>query len=382
MLEPAHYQGREQALVKHTFLDRYLRDALPKLGHYKSFAYVDLFAGPWQAATPDYSDTSFGIALRRMAGAKTLLAKQGIQLDLTAHLVEKNNFDELEHAASMFQGVKIKCYRGQAEDYAAQIAASIPPSAFRFVVIDPKGLPDVRRFRQLIEGPNTEVLLNFMIDFARRFAGTDLVPGLVKWLSTVVPDKEWQPRLDQLAPAQKEEFITNLARDSLVRMGGFDFSPAITVDKVLSDRALYKLIFLTRHPLGLKVFRDAQAVALEVQSQTRSRVKSDRRTERTGQADLWSAAGISDPVERNAVLLAKQRNEAEELMLSYIDDAPEGGILWRMLWTLVLDEKVATLKELKAAIQRWHKEGRVRILGLKPPARTPKDHHYIARGVL
>ena len=84
MVDPANYQGREQALVKHTFLDSYMRDQLMKVGRYGSFTYVDLFAGPWQSQASDYSDTSFGIALHRMVEAKRALAKVGVDLQLSA----------------------------------------------------------------------------------------------------------------------------------------------------------------------------------------------------------------------------------------------------------------------------------------------------------
>lgn len=54
------------------------------------FTYVDLFAGPWQSKSGDYSDTSFGIALRRMTEAKTTQAKLGRSVKMVAHLVEKD----------------------------------------------------------------------------------------------------------------------------------------------------------------------------------------------------------------------------------------------------------------------------------------------------
>lgn len=379
MLNPVHYEGREQALVKHTFLDRYLRDQLMKVGRFGSYAYVDLFAGPWKSRTADYSDTSFGIALRRMAEAKAALAKVGIDVDFTAHLVEKEKYEELRHAASLFEGVKITCYDGLAEEHASHIAREIPRSAFRFVAIDPKGLPDPRHFAELISAPKTEVLLNFMFDFANRFVVTERMPTLVDWLGSVAPGPDWQVQIDTLKSADREEYITNMARTALAKMGGYEFAPAITVDKVESNRALYKLIFLTRHPLGLRAFRDAQAIALEVQSDQRSRVQADRRMARTKQGDLLAAAGITDPGERSAQLLYSGRRGAEQRALELVDGSPEGGILWKALWTIVLDEKVVTYGALSDAIAKWNGAGRVKIHGLAPRARVPKDGLYISR---
>src|SRR3546814_11747849 len=69
MLDPRWYDGREQALVKHTFLDTYMPAQIPKIVSWANeFTYVALFAGPWQSQRGAYSDTSFGIALRRKIG--------------------------------------------------------------------------------------------------------------------------------------------------------------------------------------------------------------------------------------------------------------------------------------------------------------------------
>jgi three-Cys-motif partner protein len=377
MVDPANYQGREQALVKHTFLDRYMRDQLMKVGRYGSFTYVDLFAGPWQSQAADYSDTSFGIALQRMVEAKRALGKVGVDVQLSAHLVEKENHEQLREAASRFSDVRITCYAGAAEDHAETIARAIPKSSFRFVVIDPKGLPDPRDFKCLIEPPRTEVLINFMFDFANRFAGTDRMPKLVDWLSTVAPGPEWQSSIDKLGPADREDYITDMARTAIARMGGYEYRPAITVDKIESNRALYKLILLTRHPLGLRVFRDAQANALEVQAGQRSRIHAEKRIAQTNQGELLAAAGLTDPGERSARLLASGRRDAEAHALELIQGSQEGGILWKALWTMLLDERVVTYSALSDAVAGWHKQGKVCIRGLGARARKPKDEHYI-----
>lgn len=178
MIDRQFYEGREQALVKHTFLDRYLRDALPKVSRFGTFAYVDLFAGPWSSRCPKYGDTSFGIALRQMAAAKAAQKKLGNDVRMVAHLVERDAHDELSNAVKFYGGVdEVRIYRGTAEDHAQLIHERIPAGAFRFVAIDPKGLPDMGMFSQLVAAPNTEALINFMFEFANRFAHTDSGPS-------------------------------------------------------------------------------------------------------------------------------------------------------------------------------------------------------------
>lgn len=377
MVDPVYYQGREQALVKHTFLERYMRDALPKVARFGTFAYVDLFAGPWQSQAADFSDTSFGIALNQMAKTKAVLARQNIDVRMLAYLVEKENYEALQKAAVTFPDVEVKCFPGKAEVHAKAIAAEIPQSAFRFVVIDPKGLPDPRDFAPLIAAPKTEVLLNFMFQFASRFVATERMPRLVEWLSTVAPGPDWQDQVDRLTGAEREEFITNMARQALARMGSYNFAPAITVDETERDRSLYKLIYLSRHELGLRVFRDAQSTALEVQAEQRTKAKAARQEAKTRQGDMFVAAGLTDPGERSARARTLGRRDAEELALQMIQTAGAKGIQWKRPWTMVLDQKVVTHKQIGDLVSDWHRAGRVRIPDLVPPARKPKDEYRI-----
>ena len=133
MLESRWYEGREQALVKHTFLDTYMPAQIPKIVSWAdTFCYVDLFAGPWQSRSGDCSDTSFGIALKRMCEAKAKQAELGRSVRMVAHLVEKDpkNFVELVEAVKRFPDVEVHCYQGMAEQHAATIAAALPVRAF------------------------------------------------------------------------------------------------------------------------------------------------------------------------------------------------------------------------------------------------------------
>lgn len=379
MLDEGLYAGRGQALVKHTFLDQYLRDQLPKVGRFKTFTYVDLYAGPWQARCPDYSDTSFGIALRRMAEAKAVLAKQGIECRMIAHLVELKNCAELYEATRRFPDVEIHCHPGRAEQHAKAIADRIPAEGFRFIAIDPKGLPDVRHFQDLISAPRTEVLLNFMFQFANRFVATDKMPRLIEWLSMVAPGPNWQAEVDAMFGAEREAFVTDMARAALSRLGAYPYAPAITVDEAESDRTLYKLIYLTRHELGLKVFRDAEHKCLEVQTTQRTGAKAAKKEAKTGQGDMFAQAGMEDPNERSARLLAEGRATAARYALELVSEAASRGIYWKALWTKVLDRCCITHRELGDIVAKWKAEGIVSIEGLGPKARKPTEETHLIR---
>jgi three-Cys-motif partner protein len=90
-----YYRGREQSLIKHEVLKRYLQRLTYKvvLGlkkpHY-TLTYIDGFSGPWQSRSETFSDTSFQIAINELRAARDTLAnKHGIQLHLRCVFVEK-----------------------------------------------------------------------------------------------------------------------------------------------------------------------------------------------------------------------------------------------------------------------------------------------------
>ena len=350
MLDPRFYEGREQALVKHTFLDTYMPAQIPKIVSWADeFTYVDLFAGPWQSNSGDYSDTSFGIALRRMTEAKETQAKLGRTVKMVAHLVEKDpsKYSELVEAVKLFPNVVVHTYPGEAEKHAVTIARMIPTRAFRFVVIDPKGIPDVRKFRCLIEPDLTEVLLNFMFQFANRFASSrDRMPTLEGWLGGLSGDeKEWREEFVNLGGAFREAAITDRARRALRQMGGYRFAPALTVDETEADRPLYKLIYLSRHHAGIRVFRDAHVKALETQATYKSTRKAEARKKSTGMDDMFAGTTVIEPGERSAQEIAKGEAAARSLLIELLAKQRD-GIVWSELWPTVLDACVVTHSQL------------------------------------
>ena len=88
----SHYEGREQAFVKHTFLDKYLPALIGKIcSTFDEFVYVDGFAGPWQStAGESFDDTSFGIALNHMTTQRLFYQSRGRDIKMRAFLVEKD----------------------------------------------------------------------------------------------------------------------------------------------------------------------------------------------------------------------------------------------------------------------------------------------------
>lgn len=382
MLDPRWYEGREQALVKHTFLDTYLPAQIPKIVSWANeFTYVDLFAGPWQSQNGDYSDTSFGIALRCMTEAKAVQTKLGRTVKMVAHLVEKEskNYAELAEAVHRFPGVETHCYSGVAEAHAKKIADLIPTRAFRFVVIDPKGVPDIRAFRCLIEPGNTEVLLNFMFQFANRFASSqDRMPPLEGWLGGLSDEEgNWRKDFAALKGTEREAAITDRARLALRKMGNYVYAPALTVDETAAERTLYKLIYLSRHPIGLRVFRDAHVKALEAQATYKSAERQETRRQKSGMDDFFANPTAINPGERSALEISGGAVAGKDRMLELLAQKP-AGLRWKSLWPNVLDACLITHNQLGDCAREFRGEGVLEVPDWTSAAiKRPKDDYLI-----
>lgn len=358
----SHYEGREQAFVKHTFLDRYLPALIGKIcSKYDEFVYIDGFAGPWKsAAGENFDDTSFGIALNHMTAQRIFYLRKGRDIKMRAFLVEKdaNSFAQLEMAAKRFPKIEITPLNGMMEAHAADIAALISPAAFSFTLIDPKGFPEMGALMPLLKRQNAEALVNFMFDFANRFAGTDLIPALEAWLSTL-GETNWRELTEGLSGFSREERLERLAAQALQITGGYAYAPVITVDKVHHNRPLYKLIFLSRHPEGLKVFRDSEEKALDAQAVARSTTQAKRKSDNSMMGDLFADGADAIPNDRSSLKMRRSQVRAPALLIERLAAAGATGVVWSNLWPPVLEDFSVTRSWLGREVNKLRRSGRI-----------------------
>jgi three-Cys-motif partner protein len=357
----AHYAGREPAFVKHTFLDKYLPALIGRVGTFcDEFVYVDGFAGPWKSMSGNsFADTSFGIALKHMTAQKAYFAGRNRSVRMKAILVERDptTFAALQMAVEAFPEVECLPLLGQMEEHVSPILAGMPSHAFSFALIDPKGFPNMEVIMPLIRRANSEALINFMFDFANRFAGTQLIPALEQWLSSG-GNAAWRTEVDSLAGQEREDRLEYLAVEKLRNQAGYTFAPVISVDKPLQDRTLYKLIFLTRHATGLKVFRDSEHKALQAQADSRSLAKAAARAEKSGMTELFG--GLLDaPSDRSSVRLRQGEEAAKGALIASLKSAGPSGRVWGEIWPPILNSIVITHSRLGRIANELRKSGAI-----------------------
>ena len=93
-LIPDAYVGREQALIKHNILEKYLEKLTAILAVNQpvfEFTYVDCFAGPWQADESEMGSTSIAISLQVLQRCKSAVESRGGRAVIRALYVEQSN---------------------------------------------------------------------------------------------------------------------------------------------------------------------------------------------------------------------------------------------------------------------------------------------------
>jgi three-Cys-motif partner protein len=384
------YAGREQAYVKHVFLERYLETLVFKTAsRYNHIVYVDGFAGPWQSANEKFEDTSFGIALDALHRAKQAWkdARPPRDVRMTALLVEQNAqaYARLATIPPRFPDISIKTYNDDFLKVVPEIARDIPNDAFTFFLIDPKGwhIPLIK-LKPLLARPKSEVIFNFMFEFINRAASMsdkDTIDGL----DGLMPGSNWRQKLTvteereggPLKPEKRKEILVNCFKESLRLVGGYDFVAETEVLRPLKDRTLYCLFYATRHPKGIEVFRDCQIAALNTQAKTRAAVKVTAQASTSGQVEMFSSLHDMGP-DQTVALLARECEAAEASIKELSPKSPD-HIRYAHLWPAVLSRHVVRLPDVNAICGRLKKQGGLLFPDWEHRARVPKDHYRMQR---
>jgi three-Cys-motif partner protein len=318
------YAGREQAYVKHIFLERYLEALFFKIATvYDEIAYVDGFAGPWQSASEQYEDTSFGIALNTLRKVRDALREKNQRaVNVTALLVEKDRaaHARLETIKQRYPEIAIKTYNADFRAIVPEIVKDIPAQAFAFVLIDPKGWRIVlEQLRPLLARQRCEIVFNFMFEFINRAA--NMSETVTSWLDELMPHSNWQKRLRDaeadfghygLVGDDRKDVLVGAFRESVRQVGGYPYVSEVTVLRPLRERPLYCLVHATRSERGIEVFRDCQVSVMNAQAAARAAGKVRHRVEQSNQEELFDSM-LDMASDRTKRLLEEDKEESHRI---------------------------------------------------------------------
>ena len=262
--------------------------------HQKTICYVDCFAGPWQEKSDDLEDTSIAISLKIMQKCREGLKKLGQNVHFKALFIEQDQkaYDKLEKFLKSKQdyGIVTKSLHGDFFTLRSDVLSWCGQHSFAFFFIDPTGWKhavELPTLEPLLERPNSEFLINFMYDFLLR---THTQKAFETDMYQIFGE---EPNTTGMSPEEREKYLVTLYRTNLKKvMPAGDGTPrtaCVKVLKVLKDRTLYHLVYLTRHPLGIVKFMEASQGLDLVQRKVRAMTKQETRIEKSGQEELFAA---------------------------------------------------------------------------------------------
>lgn len=385
MIAIENYQGREQAYVKHVFLERYLERLVHKTASsFDHVVYVDGFAGPWQSASEQFEDTSFGIALNALRQAKATWKANGRDVKMSAYLVEQDPAAHIRLAgiATRYPDVEVKTYQKDFLEALPIILDDIPSATFTFFFIDPKGW----RFRlhdlaKMLQRSRSEVIFNFMFDFINRAASMK-EPAIEQAVDELIPFGDWRRKLadaeqHEATSEDRKTILVEAFRESLAKIGSYEYVAETTVLRPLSDRALYCLCYATRHPKGIEVFRDCELKALQEQAKTRAATKVKHAETATGQREIFESLHEMAPNELEEKLAAA-KVAARKTLLELTPQSPK-STTYGEVWPRVLTKHVVRLPDVNQIAAQLRKEQVITFLDWESNKRVPHASYRMHR---
>lgn len=371
------YTGREQTLVKHFILRQYLeRFAIIVGTHRDTLTYVDCFSGPWNVQSEDFKDSSFSIALEQLRKARRVHQdKTGRTLKLRCFFLESNRsaFAKLKQFTDKITDVEIEPQNKRLEHAIPLIVEFVErggPQSFPFVFIDPTGWTgfEMSTIAPLLKIDPGEVLINFMTGHIRRFID---YPEDVNQQSFVrfFGSQDFREKVKGLAQQEREDAAVEEYIRNVKSTGNFPHVCSAIVLHPEIDRTAFHLIYATRKPVGVEVFKDAEKRAMAVMEKVRAEAKQRRREEKTRQTELYSGEVLHDPIHYNSLrvrYLAKSKQAVLDLLEA------RSKVSYDQVWARTLSFPLSWESDLKEWIRIWVREGFLTINGLKARQHVPQ----------
>lgn len=348
-----HYLGREQAYVKHCLLEQYLPELAYRVGrNWDAIAYVDGFAGPWQTKDPNYTDSSFGVAINALRECQ-----RGLQDSHARHIrmksilveQEKDAYAELKKFADResTSDLEIHALKGEFTEQIPSIRNLIKASAlhpFQFVFLDPKGWSQIpmRYMQPLLHNRSGEVLINLMTGHIVRFLNE---PDRAESYNDLFGRSEVLDILRQTPQDERTEVAVEEYCRSLKLLCHFRYASSAVVFRPAEEKVSYYLIYGTNHPRGVEVFKRAELNAARIQDV----VRHETRIRKTRQPDLLFDE--SAPSSRLSIVLRKRYvKKAQDKVLTLLSSQPPQS---KMLYEDLLCEAMAFPLVAPEDVVKW-----------------------------
>jgi len=300
--DDANYLGREQSLIKHIILEKYLERFAVITGSWSDgIIYVDGFSGPWNVQSESLEDASFSIALKQLRNARDTVKKIfNKELKIRCVFLEKKPgpFARLKRFAEEQKDANITVLNvefAQAIPHLVMLIKSAGGGYFPFIFIDPTGWKGfaMQTITPLLRLEPSEILVNFMTGFIMRFA-EDRREEIGASFEGLFGDAAFRNRLRGLDGREREDALVFEYARRIGEMGGFPFVPVAVVPHPTKNRTHFHLVYATRNIKGLEVFKGAERRALSMLGEIRADAKRREREQRTNQPEFLTGSEAPD----------------------------------------------------------------------------------------
>ncbi|HEX4951228.1 MAG TPA: three-Cys-motif partner protein TcmP [Blastocatellia bacterium] len=359
------YIGREQTWVKHQILRKYLQRFAYIIGsNWDAITYVDCFSGPWKVESDDFRDSSFSIALEELRKARADLASRNLKPKLRCLFLEKkkSSYQKLKQYAESVKGEdEVVTLHAAVEDSIDEIVKFTKKGGFPFIFIDPTGWTGfgMDAITPLLKISPGDVLINFMMGDIRRFlefSDEATQESLVRLFGSA----SFRNKVQGLTGQDREDAAVSAYAEELAKRGHFGYTPSAIVLRGEADRTRFHLIYATRHPKGLEVFKEAEKKAMEEMQPLRA--EAHKRKSPSSQGELFEPEVLHGSLYYDQLRerhLAKAKEKVIRLLQA------KGKVFYDEVWAAALQEPLVWESDLKQWLGDWGKKGLLSIEGLK-----------------
>jgi three-Cys-motif partner protein len=366
-LDGQNYMGREQTLVKHIILQRYLLRLAVIVGSWaEAVTYVDCFSGPWENKAEDYSDTSFGIAVQELRKAQDELFKQSKAPRFRCFFLERDKkaFAKLESFCSKVTGLEAVPRNSDLEHSVTEIQNFYRQGGknnFAFTFIDPTGWTgfEMDVIRPLLQHKPGEVLINYMTSFIRRFIESK-DPELIAGFDKLYGGSAFRTKLASVAEVDREEAMVEEYARQIKREGGFQFVCYTPVFRPETNAVHFHLIYCTRHEKGLEVFKKEERKAVEAMEQARAEAQQ-RSRQSGGDLELFPSKEMHDTRFYDS-LRTKYLGKAQSKVRSLLSS--KQAVDYDRLWEVALTTPLVWKEDLNEFLFALKKGGALKFIRL------------------
>jgi len=363
------YEDREQTQVKHQILHRYLSAFVPIVGDWADdITYIDCLAGPWKEADPNLKDTSFSRAIDVLRSARKLLQERGKSPTMRCLLIEKNPqaFRRLEEFCEPISDLEVTPKNWDFTARTRDIVSFVNSrrKCFPFVFIDPTGWEPLQDdlITPILKLDPGEVLINLMTSWITRFL-RDETKHFERLLGSDLQ------RLRELDGWEQEEALVRVYADKIARIGNFTYTCTLPVMKPDQDAFHFYMIYATRHPKGVEVFKNTEKFVIPFMHETRAKAQERRRIAGSGQYSLLPAEAHyreSRFTEFQLRNLAVAKAQLEAMLRG------AKRVLYDDAWSKVMQHSAVADRDLKEWLSDWKSSGQVAFPNLDPNQKLPR----------